>query len=160
MIETRDAAESNTTTTGPKSAAYACDSGNNILNEQLSEMARLKAQNISVPPYLAGYYTAISSGRQAIGCPDTLPVRRREFTPLEEPCDVINEQHDRMMVLIDRFEKDNIGVAPFIAGFFSATLDGNKALGCVPFTGKGAVAPVVEGAAGGNAGDSTSSGVF
>lgn len=53
-----------------------------------------------------------------------------------------------MMALIDRFEQEKIGVAPFIAGFFSATLDGNKALGCVPFTGRGAVAPVVDAGAG------------
>lgn len=148
LIETRDAAEANGTTSGPKPAAFACEQGNNILSEQLAEMAKLKAQNISVPPYLAGYYTAVSAGRQSIGCPGTLPVRRRDFTPKQEPCDVIIEQHDRMMALIDRFEKEKIGVAPFIAGFFSATLDGNKALGCVPFTGRGAVAPVVDAGAG------------
>ena len=39
------------------------------------------------------------------------------------------------MVLVNRFEAEHIGVAPFIAGFLSATLDGHKGLGCPPLTG-------------------------
>ncbi len=58
------------------------------------------------------------------------------------------------MVLVNRFETDKIGVAPFIAGFLSATLDGHKGLGCPPLTG-----PATEAAAaskGGAAGASNS----
>ena len=147
----RDTAEADTTS-GPKSAEFACDHANNILGQQLDEMAKLKAQNISIPPYLAGYYSAITSGREAIGCPTVLHVRKR-FTPLAEPCDVINEQHERMMVLIDRFQSEKIGVAPFIAGFLSATLDGNKGLGCPPFAKTAADEAVSDEAGGEGSGD-------
>ncbi len=142
-IEGRDAAEASTNT-GPKDAAFACNQANNIVSEQIAELAKLKAKNISVPPYLSGYYTAINSERSAIGCPEALVVRKRSFTPLQEPCDVLNDQHERMLELIDRFQKDNIGVAPFISGFLSATLDEKNALGCGPFTGTAADEPVVD----------------
>ena len=59
------------------------------------------------------------------------------------------------MVLIDRFQKENIGVAPFIAGFLSASLDEHHALGCPPFTGKGADTPVPDVAASENVTDSS-----
>lgn len=98
-------------------------------------MSRLRGFNITIPPYLAGYYTAIDDGLEEIGCPGHVSLGRRESTALRLPCDVVNEQHERMMLLVNGFEANNIGIAPFIAGFLSATLDGNKALGCSPFTG-------------------------
>ena len=131
FLDPRDAAEADTTS-GPESADFACNYADGILSHQIDEIGKLKTQNISIPPYLAGYYSALSSGRDAIGCPTVLPVRKR-FTPLAEPCDVIDEQHGRMMVLIQGFQSKNIGVAPFLAGFLSATLDGNKGFGCPPF---------------------------
>ena len=39
-----------------------------------------------------------------------------------------------MVVLIERFQKDEISIAPFLAGFLSATVDANKGLGCPAFT--------------------------
>ena len=144
-IEPRAAAGANSTTTGPKGAKFACDHSNVILSQQVAEMAKLKEANIGIPPYLAGYYSAINSGHQAIGCPAinvAKPQSQMEIVPLQEPCDVINEQHGRMMVLINRFQKDSISVAPYIAGFVSATVDGNKGLGCPPFTPSAADAPV------------------
>lgn len=147
-------ARGSTNTTGLKDAHFACDAANEIIGQQLAEMTKLKAQAIPIPPYLSGYYTAINSGRQEIGCPGSIPIGKRQFTPRMQPCDVINGQHERMMVLVNRFETDKIGVAPFIAGFLSATLDGHKGLGCPPLTG-----PATEAAAaskGGAAGASNS----
>ena len=132
-LQTRQEAATNETT-GPKNASFACDHSHNLVSTQLDQMTRLKADKISVPPYLAGYYTAINSGRQEIGCPDDTTVKR-DVTPIQEPCDVVNDQHERMMVLINKFDTEGIAVAPFIAGFLSATLDGNKALSCPTFTG-------------------------
>lgn len=97
-------------------------------------MSKLKAQNITIPSYLSGYYTAINSGIEEVGCP-ALSLGKRGFAPNKQPCDVINKEHERMMVLVNRFVADGISVAPFIAGFLSATLDGHKALSCPPFTG-------------------------
>ena len=140
---------SNTTTTGPKDAKFACDTANQIIGQQIAEMAKLKAEDIPIPPYLAGYYTAINSGRQEIGCPGSIHIgkKRDSFTPLAQPCDVINDQHERMMVLVNRFGEEHIAVAPFIAGFLSATLDGHTGLGCPPLTG-----PATEAAAAGMGG--------
>ena len=45
-----------------------------------------------------------------------------------------NEQHGRMMALVDRFSKEKIGVAPFLAGFLSGAQDAHKAFDCPPFT--------------------------
>ena len=152
IIKERQASGANSTTS-PKSAGFACDHAGEIIGQQLAEMKKLKAQNIDIPPYLAGYYTAINSGRQEIGCPGPIPIGKRDFTPIKQPCDIINEQHERMMELVNRFEAENISVAPFIAGFFTATLDGHSALSCPPFTG-----PATEAAAnGGTALDATAS---
>ncbi|KAL9069040.1 MAG: hypothetical protein Q9161_005798 [Pseudevernia consocians] len=133
-IQARQAAGSNNTT-GPKDANFACDTAYKVVTQQIAEMSKLKAQDIPIPGYLSGYYTAINSGRQEIGCPGAITVGKRQFVPSRKPCDVLNEQHERMMVLVNRFEADHIGVAPFIAGFLSATLDGHKGLGCPPLTG-------------------------
>ena len=138
---------SNNTASLPKAEA-ACGTAHAIIGQQFAEMANLKEQKIPVPAYLAGYYTAINSGRQEIGCPGSISVgKREETTALKDPCDVIDEQHERMQVLVNRFESENIPVAPFIAGFLSATLDGHEGLKCPPFTG-----PATEAAGTSNAG--------
>lgn len=121
--------------TGPKDANFACDRGLNLVSKRLEEITRLKAQNITVPPYLAGYFSAVRSELEDIGCPDSLPIRKRQITPKNEPCDVINSQYERMMERVNRFKAGNISVAPYIAGFLSATIDGNKGLSCLPLTG-------------------------
>lgn len=131
-VQARQAAEP---TAEPKGADFACAHASMIVSQQIAEMSKLKAQNISVPPYLAGYYTAINSGRQEIGCEGSISLDKRET---KEPCDVVNDQHGRMMELVNKFEAESIPVAPFIAGFLSATLDGHAALSCPPFTGSAA----------------------
>lgn len=133
-LQVRQAAGTNGTASH-SIAAVACNTAGEIIKNQFAEMSKLKAQNISIPPYLAGYYSAINSGRQEIGCPGSIAISARDFTPLKGPCEVIKEQHERMMVLVNRFEANQISVAPFIAGFLSATLDGNKGLKCPSFTG-------------------------
>lgn len=133
-LQARQAAGANETD-GQNLATLACNTAGEIITNQIAEMSKLKAQNISIPPYLAGYYSAINSGRQEIGCPGSISISARDFTPLKGPCEVINEQHERMMALVNRFEADKISVAPFIAGFLSATFDGNKGLKCPAFTG-------------------------
>ena len=131
-IEARD-------TTGPKSADSACDHSGGILGQQLAEMAKLKAQNISIPPYLAGYYSALNSEQEEIGCLGTVS---GQSTPNRDPCEVTNEQLERMMEVVDRSQKNDIGVAPFIAGFLSAAQDEHKAFGCPAFTSKATDASV------------------
>ena len=121
--------------TGPKSAIFACAHADKIANREMQEMARLKAENISIPGYLAGYYTGVNSERREIGCPGSKLDSKRNFTPLKAPCDVLNEQHERMMELINAFAADDIPIAPFISGFFTAAVDQNKGIGCLPFTG-------------------------
>lgn len=128
-------AEEAKNSTGPANADFACNQADGIIQHQFAEISKLKAGNISVPPYLAGYYSAIDSGRREIGCPGSNPFGRRDTAALKEPCDVVNDQHERMMVLVNKFVADKIGIAPYIAGFLSATLDGQKGLGCPPFTG-------------------------
>ena len=54
---------------------------------------------------------------------------------MKDMCDVVNEQHERIMVMVNNFEAENISVAPYIAGFLTATLDGLEGLGCHAFTG-------------------------
>lgn len=39
------------------------------------------------------------------------------------------------MQLINGFDAGDIGIAPFLAGFLSATVDGHTALLCPPFSG-------------------------
>lgn len=119
----------------PKSAEFACAHSSKIVSQQIAQMSKLKAQNISIPPYLAGYYTAINSGRQEIGCQGSISLAQRDTKALKEPCDVVNDQHERMMELVNKFEAEKIPVAPFIAGFLTATEDGHGALSCLPFTG-------------------------
>ena len=53
----------------------------------------------------------------------------------KDPCDVVNEQHERMMELVNKFQGEDITIAPYITGFLSATVDGNVGLGCPPFSG-------------------------
>lgn len=122
-IDARDA-------TGPASIESACDQSNSILSQQFDEMTKLKEQNIAIPPFLAGYYSAITNGRQEMGCPGTIPARKRQSTPKKTPCDVINGQLKTMTAQVNKFQKNNIGIAPYIAGFLSAAQDGHKALGC------------------------------
>ena len=126
-LEVRDAADT-------PDAAEACKESSYIIRDQLAQMAELKAQDISIPPYLAGYYSAISSGRQEIGCPNSLCIDAHEFTPKKQPCDVIDEQHGRMMVLTEGFRNESISAPPFIAGFLAAVQDGYFVLRCPPYT--------------------------
>ena len=143
-LQARQAAGANSTT-GPKGMDFACDHASQIIDEQIAQMAKLKAEKIGVPPYLAGYYSALNSGREEIGCPGAIPLGRRETTPTKEPCDVVNDQHERMMVLVNRFEAEHIVIAPFIAGFLSATLDGQRGLSCPPFSGPASEAAAASG---------------
>lgn len=117
-------------TAGPSSIDSACDQSNRILSEQFGEITKLQEQNIAIPPFLAGYYSAITSGRQEMGCPGTIPARKRQSKPKKNPCEVINGQLETMTAQVNKFQKNNIGVAPYIAGFLSAAQDGQKALGC------------------------------
>ncbi|KAF6218260.1 hypothetical protein HO133_006222 [Letharia lupina] len=158
-LQARQAAAGAHSTTGPKSAKVACDRSSKSISRQIAEMSKLMASNISVPPYLAGYYTAIDDERQEIGCPGAVSLGKREFTPNKEPCDVNNGQNERMTALVIRFEADQIAVAPFVAGFMSAVLDEHKGLGCPPFTGPGseAAAARIAGASNSTISDSDSS---
>lgn len=123
-------------TSGPKNTDNACDQSSSILSQQFGEMTKLKEQKIAIPPFLAGYYSAITSGRQEMGCPGTILARKRQSTPKKDPCEVINRQLETMMAQVNKFQKNNIGVAPYIAGFLSAAQDGHKALGCAAVASK------------------------
>ena len=112
----------------------ACNTASEIITGQLAEISKLKAKNIAIPPYLAGYYSAIDSGRQEIGCPGSIAITARDVTTLKEPCEVINSQYERMNTLVNRFTTNEISVAPWIAGFLSAVMDGHKGLKCPAFT--------------------------
>ena len=39
------------------------------------------------------------------------------------------------MKLINGFDASEISIAPYLAGFLSATIDGHAALSCAPFSG-------------------------
>ena len=99
-------------------------------------MAKLKARKIPIPPFLSGYYSATNGIIEEIGCPGVpLALGERSFKAKKEPCDVVNEQHERMMKLINGFDGREIGIPPYLAGFLSATIDGHTALLCPPFSG-------------------------
>ncbi|KAF6227652.1 hypothetical protein HO173_012092 [Letharia columbiana] len=134
-LQARQAAAGAHSPTGPISAKVACDRSNKSISHQIAEMSKLKASNISVPAYLAGYFAAIDDERQELGCPGTISLGKREFTPNKEPCDVNNGLNERMTAVVNRSEADQIAVAPFVAGFLSAVLDVHKGLGCPPFSG-------------------------
>lgn len=46
---------------------------------------------------------------------------------------MVNEQHKRIIVLVREFEAENISVMLHIAGYWTATLDGQEGLGFPPF---------------------------
>lgn len=55
---------------------------------------------------------------------------KRQSTSKKDPCEVINGQLETMTAQVNKFQKNNIGVAPYIAGFMSAAQDGQQAFGC------------------------------
>ena len=155
-LEVRETA-ANTNGSTPKGADFACPHSAQIVANQLAEMAQLKAKKIPIPPFLSGYYSAINGGIEEIGCPDApIALEERSFKANREPCDVVNDQHERMMKLINGFDASEIGIAPYLAGFLSATIDGHTALLCPPFSGPAtdvAVAAKYEGASASDAVD-------
>ena len=116
--------------TGPKNTDSACNHTDSLLSQQFGEISKLKEQNIAIPPFLSGYYSAVSSGRQEMGCPGTIPMSKRQSTSKKDPCEVINGQLETMTAQVNKFQKNNIGIAPYIAGFMSAAQDGHQAFGC------------------------------
>ena len=134
-LEAQDTAP-NASGSTPKGADFACPHADQIVATQLAEMAKLKAKRIPIPPFLSGYYSAINGGIEEIGCPDApIGLEERSFQAKREPCDVVNDQHERMMKLINGFDGREIGIPPYLAGFLSATVDGHAALLCPPFSG-------------------------
>lgn len=134
-LEVRQIDPDTTVSNGRANADFACSQASKIVTTQVAEIAKLKAEGVSVPPYLAGYFSAIDSGRQEIGCPGTSSLDSQSTVTTKDPCDVVNDQHERMMALVTKFQEEDIAVAPYIAGFLAATLDGNQGLGCPPFSG-------------------------
>ena len=154
-LEARDTAASTSAST-PKGADFACPHATQIVATQIAEMAKLRARKIPVPPFLAGYYSAISSGSEEIGCPGApITLGSRSYKVKREPCDVVKEQHERMMKLINGFDGREIGIPPYLAGFLSATVDGHAALSCPPFSGLATEVAVVAKYEGASASDAT-----
>ena len=89
-----------------------------------------------------------------MGCPGApVALEERSFKAKKEPCEVVNEQHERMMKLINGFDSSEIGIAPYLAGFLSATIDGHAALSCPPFSGPATDVAVAAKYAGASASD-------
>ena len=154
-LEARKTAASTSGST-PKGADFACPHSAQIVADQLAEMAQLRAKKIPIPPFLSGYYSAINGGIEEIGCPGApVALDERSFKANREPCDVINEQHERMMKLINGFDASEIGIAPYLAGFLSATIDEHAVLLCPPFSGPATDVAVAAKYSGASASDTT-----
>ena len=128
---------------------FVCEEANALITQQLAEIAQLQKKKYPVPPDLAGYFYAVVHGRQLLGCPSTTllnPKASSVSTPsasstepaiyqgdaagLRKTCAVVYKQSEEVMDQMIVLKDNNIGIPPFLAGWFSVVKDADKYLQC------------------------------
>ena len=130
---------------------FVCREANALITEQLAEIAQMQKKKYPVPPDLAGYFYAVAHGRQLLGCPSepllnpkaramSIPqsltsssepaIYEGDSAGLKKACAVVYKQTEEVMDQMIVLKDNNIGIPPFLAGWFSVIKDADKYLQC------------------------------
>lgn len=130
---------------------FVCHNANALITEQLAEISQMQRKKYPVPPDLAGYFYAVAHGRQMLGCPSEPllnPNASAMSTPqpstsssepaiyegdsagLRKACAVVYKQKEEVLDQMIVLKDNNIGIPPFLAGWFSVVKDADKYLQC------------------------------
>lgn len=126
-----------------------CEEASEYVKERLAEIVRLQTGHLPVPSDLGGYLFAVIKGREMLGCPSISGLNangsfssasphstRNSSEAIGDPCEVTRIVHEEVMYPIGVLKESKVPIPPFLAGWYSTTLDVAKYLGC-QFSGAG-----------------------